>query len=57
MDYVIGNFTFRRIWVAPNSVATSPLGVFRYALLFSIASICAAILTNVVKKGQGDANS
>lgn len=57
IDYTIGNFSFRPIWIAPNSVATSPLGLFRYAVMFSIASICAATLTNVVKKEASDANS
>jgi len=46
VDYIVGNFSFDRLWIFPNTVDHSPLGIFRYAVLFSVASVCVAILTN-----------
>lgn len=58
LDYSVGNFAFHKIWILPNTVTTSPLGLFRYAILFSLASICAAVLASAVKpKEPTDANS
>lgn len=51
VDYLVGNFSFDPIWLVPNPVATSSIGVFRYVLLFSVASICVAILANAVRPG------
>lgn len=49
IDYLTGNFYFDQKWILPNTITTSQLGVFRYAVLFSIASIGVVILTNSVK--------
>ena len=46
VDYLIGNFAFDPKWFAPNSIASSPLGVFRYALAFTLASFAVAIVAN-----------
>jgi hypothetical protein len=52
VDYAIGNFSFKPIWLLPNSVATSPLGLFRYALLFWIATVAALITSNIISPGE-----
>lgn len=39
IDYFYGNYSFDPIWILPNSVSHSPLGLFRYAVLYTIATI------------------
>jgi len=39
IDYVHGNFSFHPTWILPNSVTESPLGLFRFAVLFSLAAV------------------
>jgi hypothetical protein len=43
-DYLNGNFSFDPAWRAPNSVTDSPLGLFRYAVLFSMAGFAIAVM-------------
>jgi hypothetical protein len=44
VDYVAGNFSFAPNWLLPNSVTESPLGLFRYAVWFSLAAFCIVVL-------------
>lgn len=38
-EYLHGNFSFAPKWVLPNSVTETPLGLFRFAIMFSLAAI------------------
>jgi hypothetical protein len=38
-EYLHGNFSFAPKWVMPNSVTETPLGLFRFAVMFSLAAI------------------
>lgn len=44
VDYGYGNFSFAPRWILPNSVTESPLGLFRYAVRFSLAAVCISVL-------------
>lgn len=47
-DYARGNFSFRPIWIFPNSIVYSPLGLFRYVLSFGLAAVALLLMSNVI---------
>jgi hypothetical protein len=47
-DYLNANFSFAPTWIFPNSVAVSPLGLFRYVVLFSLAALSMVLLATGV---------
>lgn len=59
-EYLHGNFSFAPKWVMPNSVSETPLGLFRFAVMFSLAAISILALVaggttyenQIVLKGQ-----
>jgi len=48
VDYLKGNFSFAPTWIIPNSIAVSPLGLLRYAVLFSLAALSMVLLATGV---------
>lgn len=51
-DYVRGNFAFHPIWILPNSVASSPIGLLRFALLFWLGTLAVLLLSNIQKSKE-----
>lgn len=51
-DYIVGNFSFDPIWIFSNSVTHSPAGLFRYAVLFWLATVASLIMSNIISPGE-----
>lgn len=48
VDYWFGNFSFDKVWILPNNITDSSLGVFRYAIMFWLATVAALIMSNII---------